>query len=134
MFLLCWFFHFVTVISTILNNKTEMSVRSHASVFTFFSFLPFFLFKKKKKKKSPPKPTLSILFSNESKCHHGRAADAGPAALLTGKSTASALLCLSASLAPIRLLAHVRVTRHHFTLKVSICRPEAPCNFGGTLN
>lgn len=31
MFLLCWFFHFVTVISTILKDEREMSVQCHMS-------------------------------------------------------------------------------------------------------
>lgn len=62
------------------------------------------------------------------KCHHGRAADAGPAALLRGKSTASALAFI-----PRHLLwfAHsCAINKASLYIKVSICRPITPCNFG----
>lgn len=45
----------------------------------------------------------------------GRAADAGPAALLRGKSTASALTLFRVTCSDSR--THVKLTRHHFTLK-----------------
>lgn len=46
MFLLCWFFHFVTVISTILKDEREMSVQCHMSSIVNY-------IEKEKKKKNP---------------------------------------------------------------------------------